>query len=164
MRLNQYLDHTLLRPNATDKDIMALCDEANEYDLFSVIVNPVFVPLAVRHLAGSGVKIGSVASFPLGAGRTDIKTAECRAAENDGAHEIDVVANIGWIESGRFSEITEELSVIKQKLAPATVLKVIIETPLMKLEKLPETIEAVIASGADFVKSATGFPSAAFST
>lgn len=157
MELNGYLDHTLLRPEAMEVDIERVCREALTYRFHTVVVNPVFAPLVAGLLKGSGVKTGAVAGFPLGAGRTDIKIAESVRAVEDGAEEIDIVANLGWLASGSFAAVAGELRAVRQALPAAVVLKVIIETPVIKSEFWPEAVKAVIEAGADFVKTATGF-------
>lgn len=157
MELNQLIDHTLLRPEAMEADVERLCLEAIAYHFYAVVVNPVFVQLASDRLKGSGVKTCSVAGFPLGANRTEIKVVEaCRAVE-DGAEEIDVVANIGWLAAGRTSEAAKELQAIRRALPEGVILKVIIETPVLGPELWPDAVRAVVDSGADFVKTATGF-------
>ena len=157
MRLNRYLDHTLLRPDSTPADIERICREARDFDFHSVVIAPVHVSRASSLLRGSTVKTCSVAAFPLGASRTEIKIAEAIQAEADGAQEIDIVANLGMIESGQFSLVTRELLDVRRRLSPDTILKVIVETPLIKPELWSDTVEAVIRSGAEFVKTATGF-------
>lgn len=157
MELNAFIDHTLLRPEATEVDIERICREALTYRFHTVVVNPVFVPLVAGLLKGSGVKTGAAAGFPLGAGRTDIKIAEaCRAVE-DGAEEIDIVANLGWLAARSFGAVAGELRAVRHALPAALVLKVIIETPVIKSELWLEAVAAVIDAGAEFVKSATGF-------
>lgn len=157
MNLNRYIDHTLLAPQAYLKDIENLCREALEFGFYSVMVNPAYVSRAAQLLEGSDIKVGTVIGFPLGANRTDIKIAEAIAAENDGAHEIDIVANIGALMAWKFSVASKELIRIKKAVSSSTIIKVIIETPLIGTGRLPEAVQAVIDSGADFVKSATGF-------
>ena len=157
MELNRLLDHTLLHPGATEDDIERLCREARQYHFCAVVVNPVFVSLVSKHLKGSGVKTCSVVGFPLGANRTETKIFEARRAVEDGAEEIDVVANIGWLAAGRVSETTKELQAIRQALPANVILKVIIETPVLDPESWRDAVKAVVDSGADFVKTATGF-------
>ncbi len=157
MNLNRYLDHTLLRPDAAPEDIERLCREAYDHNFHSAVVTPIYVSLVSKLLRGSDVKTCSVVSFPLGASQTEIKIAEAIRAEADGAQEIDIVANLGWLQSGRFGEATKELFDIRRRLSPDTVLKVIIETPLLKPLLWKESAEAVIRSGAQYVKTATGF-------
>lgn len=157
MELNSHIDHTLLRPTATAADIENLCREAVEYRFFGVVTNPVFAAQVAENLKGTGIKTCSVIAFPLGGNLTETKVAEAKQVEAAGAEEIDVVANIGWIQEERFAEVASELAEIRRILSPGTVMKVIIETPAVRPEKWKGAVEAVIQSGADFVKSATGF-------
>jgi len=157
MKLSRYLDHTLLRPDAVTSDIEQLCREAYDFEFHSVVVAPVFVSLVSGLLRGSTVKTCSVVSFPLGASQTEIKIAEAIRAEADGAQEIDIVANLGLIQSEQFSLVTRELLDVRRRLSSDTVLKVIIETPLIRPELWNQAAEAVIRSGAEYVKTATGF-------
>jgi len=157
MKLSRYLDHTLLRPDAVTQDIEQLCREAYDYDFHSVVVAPVFVSVVSGLLRSSTVKTCSVVSFPLGASQTEIKIAEAIRAEADGAQEIDIVANLGLIQSEQFSLVTRELLDVRRRLSSDTVLKVIIETPLIRPELWNQAAEAVIRSGAEYVKTATGF-------
>jgi deoxyribose-phosphate aldolase len=157
MNLNRYIDHTLLRPDTMPDEIEKLCREAYDYHFHCVVVAPVYVSMAAKLLEGSDVKVCTVTAFPLGTSQPEIKIAEAVRAEADGAGEIDVVANIGLIQSEQFSLVTKELFDIRRRLSPETVLKVIIETPLIKPEFWSEAAEAVIRSGAHYVKTATGF-------
>jgi len=157
MKFNRYLDHTLLRADATSSDIEQFCREAYDYDFHCAVVAPVFVSLAAGLLEGCTVRTCTVVSFPLGTSQTEIKIAEAIRAEADGAREIDIVANLGLIQSGQFSLVTRELLDVRRRLSPDTILKVIIETPLIKPELWNDAAEAVIRSGAEFVKTATGF-------
>jgi deoxyribose-phosphate aldolase len=150
MELNRYIDHTLLRSDATPAHIDRFCRQAMEYNFHCVVVNPVYVSQAAGILEGSGVKICSVAGFPLGASLTEIKIAEAAKAEEHGAREIDVVANIGWIQSGRFSDVAGELTALRRSLTAETILKVIMETPLVSPEHWRDTVEAGIGSGKAF--------------
>jgi deoxyribose-phosphate aldolase len=157
MELNRYLDHTLLRPDAEPDDLERLCREAIEFNFYSVVVNPVYINTAAELLNGKDIKVCSVAGFPLGAGQPEIKLAEAMRAEADGADEIDIVANIGWIQSGRFPLVARELIDIRRRLSSDTVLKVIIETPLIGPDLWSEAVQTVIRAGVDYVKTATGF-------
>lgn len=157
MELNRLIDHTLLKSDATESAVARLCDEALDFNFWSVVVNPVHVPLVAKKLAGTNVKVGAVAGFPLGANLTDIKITETVRAERDGAAEIDVVANIGWIMAEEFDRVSEELGGIRERLKPQTVLKVIIEMPLVPPELWLKAAETVIRAKADFIKSGTGF-------
>jgi len=157
MKIASCIDHTLLTQTAAEDDIYRLCSEAREYGFYSVMVNPAWVPTAVEFLDGSDVKVGTVVGFPLGANRPETKIEEALRAEADGVAEVDVVANIGWLQSGRFFDVSQELADIRSGLFPDTLVKVIIETPVLNTGFWKEAVEAVILSGAAFVKSATGF-------
>lgn len=161
MELNRLIDHSLLRPDAAAADIENLCREAVLYRFHSVAVYPIHVSLAADLLKKHDITICSVAGFPSGAHHTDIKIAEALRAGQEGAGEIDLVANIGWLQSGLFHRVAEELSEVRKSLPPVTLLKVIIETPVINPAVLPEAVEAVVQSGAEYVKTATGFFGAA---
>jgi len=156
MKLNRYIDHTLLRPDSVPEDIEKLCREAVNFDFRCAVVSPTNVSMATKLLKGTRVAVCSVVAFPMGASHTEVKIAEAIRVEADGADEIDVVANIGWLQSGQFSQAARELYEIRRRLSPDTIMKVIIETPLLKPEYWPEAVEAVIRSGAHYVKTATG--------
>ena len=154
MELNKYIDHTLLKPEATEAQICALCDEALEYDFYSVCVNSCHVPLAVEKLSGSDVKVAAVAGFPLGAMSTSSKVFEAREAVEAGASEIDMVINVGALKEGRYEYVLHEIAALVD-MCPC--LKVIIETCLLTDEEIVKACELVVQAGADFVKTSTGF-------
>lgn len=152
MNLNSLIDHTLLKPTATAGEIKKLCQEAKVYGFWSVCVNPCWVKLAKEQ----GVRVTSVIGFPLGASTTEVKAAEAIQAVNDGADELDMVINQGWLKAGEKKLITDEIMAVKQA-AKGRILKVILETGnLVKKEKILGT-ELVKEGGADFVKTSTGF-------
>ena len=156
MNYAKYIDHTLLKPNATLDDIYALCNEAKEYGFMSVCVNPFFVPFASEYLEGTGVKVCTVIGFPLGATFTKTKIDEARLAIEQGADEIDMVANIGLIKAKAFKFVEEEIKFVREA-TKGHVLKVIIETCLLDDEEIVEACLAAKEAGADFVKTSTGF-------
>lgn len=156
MELNKYIDHTLLKPTATDKQIRALCKEAMEYNFYAVCVNSSYVPLAFKELEGSNVKLAAVAGFPLGAMATELKIAEAQYCKANGADEIDVVMNLGLFKSGDLEAVKRELTMIKESLGQV-ILKVIIETCYLSTEEIVHASRLVMESGADFVKTSTGF-------
>ncbi|MCR5079659.1 MAG: deoxyribose-phosphate aldolase [Bacilli bacterium] len=156
MEFNKYFDHTLLKPEATEKDIEKLCEEARQYDFASVCVNPCYVSLAKRILSGSDVKVCTVIGFPLGANATSIKTAEATTAVLNGADEIDMVQNIGLVKEGKYDEITAEVGVVKDA-CEGRLLKVILETCLLTKEEIALSSKACKEAGADYVKTSTGF-------
>jgi len=158
MKLNKYIDHTLLKPTATKQDILQLCEEAKQYKFFSVCVNSCHVKLAKEQLKGSDVKVCSVVGFPLGAMSTEAKAFEAKQALKDGADEIDMVINIGLLKSKDFDAVWKDIEAIK-KLMPNHVLKVILETCYLEELEIIKASELAIQSGADFIKTSTGFGS-----
>ncbi len=116
MHLNQYIDHTLLKPTATEKEIKVLCKEAVKYNFYAVCVNSCYVSLAVNELQNTPVKVAAVIGFPLGAMATEIKIAEAAFCLEQGAREIDMVMNLGWFKSGLHNKVSEEIREIKNTL------------------------------------------------
>lgn len=157
MKINRYIDHTLLKPNATLEAIQQLCSEAIEYNFFSVCVNSCHVAFAKEHLKNStSVHVCSVIGFPLGAMSTQAKIAELKQAKHDGADEFDMVINIGWLKSGKENLVQEEIKQLKIA-AGDSVLKVIIETCYLTDEEKIKASQLAVEAGADFVKTSTGF-------
>ncbi len=156
MNLAKYIDHTLLRPDATTEEINVLCDEARTFAFASVCVNPYYVPLAARRLGNGGVKVCTVVGFPLGATTPLVKSTETREAISNGADEIDMVINIGALKSCRHGEVDADLCAVREA-ARGKVLKVIIETSLLSREEKIRACTAAKNAGADFVKTSTGF-------
>jgi deoxyribose-phosphate aldolase len=154
--LENYIDHTLLKPSATTENIIQLCDEAKKYNFFAVCVNGSFVKLAKRELINSNVKIAAVVGFPLGATAISIKVLETKTYINDGADEIDMVINIGMLKSKDFKYVENEIIAVKNELGDR-VLKVIIETCYLTDEEKRVVCKIAMKAGADFVKTSTGF-------
>jgi deoxyribose-phosphate aldolase len=153
-----YIDHTLLKPDATAADIDELADEAREYEFASVCVNPTWVKRAAERLQGSDAKVASVIGFPLGATTPEIKAMETRRALRDGAREVDMVINVGALKSGDTELVRRDIEkVVDAAHEGGAIVKVILETSLLTDE------EKVIASAlakrakADYVKTSTGF-------
>ena len=151
MKINKYIDHTLLKPTAVPADIQKLCFEAKEYDFFSVCVNGCYVPLCKKELEGSDVKVCAVIGFPLGAMAKDAKVFEAKNCVDNGADEIDMVINLGFMKAGMYKEVEEEIRAIKQAMGDK-VLKVIIENCYLTEEERVKACELSINAGADFVK------------
>lgn len=151
------IEHTMLKVNATETDIRLLCEQAVEHRFYGVVVNPIWVKTATLQLTDNPSKIVSVAGFPLGANRTDIKVAESVEAVEDGAHDIDMVANIGWLASNRYLDVEAELRKVRRNLPDTVVLKVIVEAGQLNEKQLQEAAKVVLISGAQFVKTGTGF-------
>ncbi len=156
MNLAKLIDHTLLKPNATQADIVRLCGEAQTYGFYSVCVNPYWVALAKKELAGSGVKVCTVIGFPLGATSTAAKVCETQTALRQGADEVDMVINVGALKSGDTGSVLEDIRAVRQS-CPGKVLKVIIETFLLTQEEKVAACQLAAQAGADFVKTSTGF-------
>jgi len=152
------IDHTLLKPEATAADIRKVCAEARHYGFASVCVNPYWVRLVAEELAGSPVKVCSVVGFPLGASATQIKVAETAAAIRDGAHEIDMVLNIGELRGGNHDAVRGDIqAVVEIAHACGAIVKVILETALLNDEQKVAASLLAKEAGADFVKTSTGF-------
>ena len=152
----QYIDHTLLKPEATAADIEKLCREAMEHRFWSVCVNGSRVAQAYALVENSGVKVACTVGFPLGAMTTDAKRLEVEAAIDDGAQELDVVLNIGRLKEGDDAYVLRELRDLVEAADERTV-KVILETCLLSREEKIRACGLVVESGAHFVKTSTGF-------
>lgn len=150
------VDHTLLRPDATEAEIKALCADAARYHTASVCVPPSYVSLAAEELTGSGVMVCTVIGFPNGYHTTETKCYEAAEAVMAGADEVDMVVNLGWVKDGRYDQILREISDVKRSAGKAA-LKVIVETCLLTEEEKIRMCEVVSASSADFIKTSTGF-------
>ncbi len=152
------IDHTLLKPEASEGDIRALCDEAAKYGFASVCVNPVWVKKASEFLKGSAVPVCTVIGFPLGATLSDVKAFEARRAIFNGASEVDMVINVGALKSGDDCAVEDDIKAVAEAAHENGVLcKVIIETALLSDEEKVRACLAAKNAGADFVKTSTGF-------
>ena len=152
------IDHTLLKPEATDEDIKRLCEEAARYRFASVCVNPTWVKVAACSLRGTGVPVCTVIGFPLGATLADVKAYEPRRAIFDGASEVDMVINVGALKSGDDCLVEHDIrSVVEVAHEYQVTCKVIIETALLTDDEKVRACLAAKKAGADFVKTSTGF-------
>lgn len=151
------IDHTLLKADGTQKDIIKLCEEAKQYKFATVCVNPYWVSLAAQELEGSGVGITTVIGFPLGSSSTLIKGVEAREAIANGATEIDMVLNVGAMKSGDFAAVERDIREVAQACNGKAIMKVIIETCYLTDEEKQLAAELSKSAGADFVKTSTGF-------
>ncbi|HSI87769.1 MAG TPA: deoxyribose-phosphate aldolase [Pyrinomonadaceae bacterium] len=152
------IDHTLLKPEASESDIRRLCDEAAKFGFASVCVNPAWVKAAAGFLKGSGVPVCTVIGFPLGATLSDVKAYEARRAIFDGAREVDMVINIGALKSGDDCAVEDDIRAVAEAAHENGALcKVIIETALLTDEEKVRACLAAKNAGADFVKTSTGF-------
>jgi deoxyribose-phosphate aldolase len=152
------LDHTLLKPEATRDQVLALCREAAEHHFACAMVNPTWVPLATSVLAGTGIPVGVVIGFPLGASLSTTKRDEAREMVKMGARELDMVLNIGMLKSGLYDQAEADVrSVVEVGRAAGAVVKVILETCLLSMPEKLRAAEIVIHAGADYLKTSTGF-------
>ena len=152
MLSTKLFDHTILKADATRKDVKRVCDEAMAYSFCSVCVNSYYVPYVANLLHGSDVKICSVVGFPLGAMSTRAKALEAKIAVMDGADEIDMVINIGALKDRDYSVVLEDIKAVKEACEDKT-LKVIIETCLLNDVEKVKACELAKEAGADFVKT-----------
>ena len=148
-------DHTLLRPDAVWDEVRQLCDDGLRYGVASVCISPCHVSAAASYLGGR-LPVCTVVGFPSGASSTAVKCFEAAEAIGDGADELDMVANIGWIKSGMYREVGQEIAEVK-RICAKHILKVIIETCLLTEEEKIEMCRVVSDSGADYIKTSTGF-------
>lgn len=153
------IDHTLLKPEATEKDIKRLCEEAKKFGFASACVNPIYVSFCKQILNGSDVKVCSVVDFPLGANKSEVKALQASSACKDGADELDMVAHIGALKSGNLKLFEEDIKTVSQAKDKDIILKVIIETAVLTDEEKETAAKIVKNCGADFVKTSTGFGS-----
>jgi deoxyribose-phosphate aldolase len=153
----QYIDHTLLKPDATQDQFEQLCDEAVEYSFYSVCVNSYWVPFCAKRLRGKNVEVCSVIGFPLGAMDSRSKGFETRNAIENGASEIDMVINIGALKSGNLDAVEKDIRAVRRACRATTLLKVIIETCLLTDDEKVLACEISKQAGADYVKTSTGF-------
>lgn len=154
----KYIDHTLLKPEATVKQIVDLCAEAREYNFASVCVNPTHVKLAAQLLRDSPVKVCTVIGFPLGANTTAVKRYETQQALSEGATEVDMVINIGALKSGDADLVEKDIAEVCQVAhSSGAICKVILETALLTDDEKVQACLLAKKAGADFVKTSTGF-------
>lgn len=156
MKLNKYIDHTLLKPDASQEQIETLIEEAKKYDFASVCVNPTWVSFAAQALKATDVKVCTVIGFPLGANTPELKAFETSDAIQNGANEIDMVINIGALKSRNFDLVERDIRAVVEA-AKGTLVKVIIETCLLTDDEKVKACQIAQKAGADFVKTSTGF-------
>ncbi len=157
--LNQYIDHTNLKPTATVDDITRLCNEAIQYNFYAVCVNGNYLHHALSLLSATEVKVAAVAGFPLGSNNLNAKLNEIDLLASAGAHEIDMVLNIGYLKSGLLKDVEAELSMAKV-IASEVCLKVILETCYLSHEEIINVSKMAVDHGVDYIKTSTGFGSA----
>ena len=150
-------DHTILKADATEAQVAKICDEALAHDFASVCVNQYYTKFVAEKLKGSDVKVCTVVGFPLGMSDTRVKAFETHAAIEDGAQEVDMVINVGALKDGKYDFVRSDIQTLKEVCGKDIVLKVIIETCLLTDEEKIKMCEIVTASGADYIKTSTGF-------
>ena len=154
--INRYIDHTLLKPLATKERIVQLCEEAMQYEFATVCIPSCYIGVARDILHDSEVKVCTVISFPLGYSSTSAKSAETKAAVEEGAEEIDMVMNQSWLKSGEFDQVHQDINSVKIACRHLT-LKVILETAHLTDEEIIKASGIAEDAGADYVKTSTGF-------
>jgi deoxyribose-phosphate aldolase len=158
MNIAQYIDHTLLKPEATPQQVERLCEEARMYGFASVCVNPTYVPLCAKLLDGAAAKVCTVAGFPLGATTTAAKVFETREAIANGAREIDMVMAVGRLKAGDDDYVRDDIRAVAQAAhAGGAICKVILETGLLTDDEKVRACRLAVEAGVDFVKTSTGF-------
>lgn len=163
MKRSKYIDHTLLKPEATQDQIKKLCQEAKQYDFASVCVNPYWVPFCKEELKDSDVKVCTVIGFPLGATSSASKAFETAHAIEQGADEVDMVMNIGELLAGHDQTVQKDIEAVVQA-AQGKIVKVILETCLLNDAQIERACSLCVKAKADFVKTSTGFNSAGANT
>lgn len=157
MELNKYIDHTLLKADATYEKIQAVCEEAKKYNTASVCVNGKFAAFVSKQLAGTDIKTCCVIGFPLGANSSKVKAFEAACCIEDGAEEIDMVISVGAAKEHDWDYVEKDIRAVKEACADKAILKVIIEACLLTDEEKAQACLCAKAAGADFVKTSTGF-------
>jgi len=157
IKLNQYIDHTILKPAASLADVKQICDQAKEYSFASVCVNPSYIGYVAEQLQGSSVNPCVVVGFPLGATMPEVKAYEAEACIAKGAKEVDMVANIGAIKSEDWDLVKRDISAVVKAAKGKALVKVIIETCLLTDDEKIQVCKTAKSVGADFVKTSTGF-------
>lgn len=151
------IEHAALTVDVTEKTVDSTCQIVSASDVYGLVVSPVWVARAAENLKDSATKVITVVSFPLGQSRTDSKVDQAMRAVADGAAEIDMVANIGWLLNGEYEKVEREIGRIRKAIPNQTVLKVIIEAGKLDDGQLRAAVKAVINGGAQYVKTSTGF-------
>lgn len=154
--MQEYIEHTLLKQDATENDLVKLFDEAIKYNFYGVCINPCYVSFAKKYLENKNIKIVTVIGFPLGANTTNTKVFEAQEAVKNGADEIDMVINVTWLKDKKYDLIIDEIKQIKTAINSHK-LKVILETDLLTSDEIKTACELCIKGGADLVKTSTGF-------
>lgn len=151
------IDHTVLKAFSSKEDVIKVCEEAKEYGFFSVCINPTHIELAKKELEGSKVKVCTVIGFPLGANTSEVKAFETKDAIAKGAHEVDMVINIGALKDKNYDLVYNDIKAVVDAANKEALVKVIIETCYLTDEEKQIACELSVKAGADYVKTSTGF-------
>ncbi|EOL50406.1 deoxyribose-phosphate aldolase [Enterococcus caccae ATCC BAA-1240] len=151
------IDHTILKADAKEEDVLRIIEEAKKYEFFSVCINPCWVALAKEHLAETSVDVCTVIGFPLGANTSEVKAYEATDAINNGATEVDMVINVGALKSKQYKKVLKDIQAVVEAAKGKALVKVIIETALLTDDEKIKVCELAKEAGADFVKTSTGF-------
>lgn len=154
--LNKYIEHTLLKQDASCEEFVKLFDEAIENKFIGICINPDFIKFAKEYLKGSDVKIVTVIGFPLGANKSEVKAYEAKMAVKDGADELDMVINVSLLKRKDYEAVQRDIEMVKEACGDK-LLKVILETDLLTKEEIEKACELCVKAKADFVKTSTGF-------
>ncbi len=157
MSIASYIDHTVLKANATEKEVLQVCEEAKEYGFASVCVNLYNTKMVTEQLKGSSVKTCTVVGFPLGAVTKEVKAFETKCAIEDGAQEIDMVINVAALKDKKYDEVYNDIKAVVDTAKNQALVKVILETCLLTDEEKEKACELAVSAKADFVKTSTGF-------
>ena len=160
MKLEKYIDHTILKPEATVEGVKKICKEAIEYGFASVCINPFYTKLVSEELKGTDIKTCVVIGFPLGANTKEVKAFEANQAIELGAEEVDMVINVGALKDKNYEVVREDIEAVVKVVAKRALVKVIIETCLLTDEEKIKACEISKAAEVDFVKTSTGFSTA----
>lgn len=158
--INQYIDHTILKPESTKDQVIQICKEAIQYGFCSVCVTPWFIPLVVSQIHGTTVKAGAAIGFPLGCTTTEVKVFETKDAIKNGAKEVDMVMNVGALKSGDNAYVERDIAAVVVAAKGKALVKVILETCLLTDEEIVTACKVAQKAGANFVKTSTGFNAA----
>jgi len=153
----RFIDHTNLKPDATDNDIIKLCQEAKHYGFAAVSIHPPFVALAAEQLKDTPVKVGTVVGFPSGEHTPEVKELEARLAVEHGADEVDMMIPVGQLKMGRLDVVKDDIASVVDVVDGAAIVKVILETCLLTEDEIIRGCEIAVEAGAAFVKTSTGF-------
>ncbi|XUD02385.1 deoxyribose-phosphate aldolase [Enterococcus sp. AZ177] len=151
------IDHTILKADANEEDVLRIIEEAKKHEFFSVCINPCWVALAKERLAGTSVDVCTVIGFPLGANTSEVKAYEATDAINNGATEVDMVINVGALKSKQYKKVSKDIQAVVDAAKGKALVKVIIETALLTDEEKIKVCTLAKEAGADFVKTSTGF-------